>query len=72
MKNSKPQAKDISDEMFLTEMRRVRHPWGWTTRWNMELPYPEKVVLAKAASLIRRKVIGGCACGCRGDFREPT
>ena len=29
---------------------------------------PEKVVLAKARKLIRRKLIDGCDCGCRGDF----
>ena len=30
---------------------------------------PEKVVLAKMDSLIRRGLVDGCACGCRGDFR---
>lgn len=29
---------------------------------------PWKVVLAKARSLIRRGLIDGCSCGCRGDF----
>jgi hypothetical protein len=29
---------------------------------------PPKVVLAKAKKLLRRGVIDGCACGCRGDF----
>lgn len=29
---------------------------------------PPKVVLAKARRLIRRGVIDGCECGCRGDF----
>jgi hypothetical protein len=29
---------------------------------------PEKVVLAKAKRLMRRGLISGCACGCRGDF----
>ena len=32
---------------------------------------PEKVVLAKARRLIRRRILDGCACGCRGDF-EPV
>lgn len=32
------------------------------------LRYPEKVVLAKAKTLIRRGIIDGCCCGCRGDF----
>lgn len=30
--------------------------------------YPEKVVLAKARKLIRRGLLDGCYCGCRGDF----
>jgi len=30
---------------------------------------PEKVVLAKAKRLIRRGLIDGCGCGCRGDFQ---
>lgn len=33
---------------------------------------PEKIVLAKARKLIRRGVIDGCACGCRGDFEIPA
>lgn len=28
----------------------------------------EKVARAKMKSLYRRKLIGGCTCGCRGDF----
>lgn len=29
---------------------------------------PYKVVLAKARKLIRRGLLTGCACGCRGEF----
>jgi hypothetical protein len=29
---------------------------------------PEKVALAKMKALIRRGLVDGCACGCRGDF----
>jgi hypothetical protein len=29
---------------------------------------PLKVVLAKARKLIRRGLLTGCACGCRGEF----
>jgi len=31
---------------------------------------PEKLVLAKARKLIRRGLLTGCACGCRGEW-EP-
>ncbi|MBL7487125.1 hypothetical protein [Frankia sp. AgW1.1] len=39
----------------------------------VEVPWPdpvipEKIVLAKAKRLIRRGLLEGCACGCRGDF----
>lgn len=30
---------------------------------------PAKVVLAKARKLIRRRLLDGCECGCRGDWR---
>lgn len=33
---------------------------------------PEKVVLAKLRSLIKRKLMTGCPCGCRGDFELPV
>lgn len=32
---------------------------------------PEKVILAKAKTLIRQGRLWGCACGCRGDFELP-
>lgn len=60
----------------------------WATRWDVAavlgrredlIPaaepvpgVPDKVVLAKARRLIRRGLIGGCACGCRGDFYLTT
>lgn len=31
---------------------------------------PEKVVLAKARRLIRRGLVDGCFCGCRGDLKR--
>lgn len=38
-----------------------------------EIPgVPSKVVLAKARRLIRRGLLHGCACGCRGDFIITT
>jgi hypothetical protein len=39
------------------------------SRYPEEFPgVPRKVVLAKARRLILRGVLGGCWCGCRGDF----
>ena len=31
---------------------------------------PPKVALAKMRSLIRRGLVEGCGCGCRGDFES--
>lgn len=39
------------------------------TDFSAEPPIPEKVVLAKARRLVKRGLIDGCCCGCRGDFR---
>lgn len=30
--------------------------------------FPPKVVLAKLKSMVKRGLIHGCTCGCRGDF----
>jgi len=66
------QAKDISDEEItrvITAIRTERNMW--TSRWDLEerLPqYPPKVILAKCRSMLRRGLITGCPCGCRGNF----
>jgi hypothetical protein len=77
-------AKDIRDTDMLTVIAAMNaRPWpgGSTTspRWMMtwELdeafsPFPPKVVLAKARALIKRGLIDGCGCGCRGDFVITT
>lgn len=43
----------------------------WVFTWDLEkeLPeYPWKVLLAKCRKLIKRGLLDGCTCGCRGDF----
>lgn len=32
---------------------------------------PPKLALAKMRTLIKNKLVVGCACGCRGDFDLP-
>lgn len=47
-------------------------PDAWVFTWDMEIAlaeFPPKVIAAKMASLIRRGLVSGCACGCRGDFQ---
>lgn len=46
----------------------------WSTTSDVASHFPQfhyKVVMAKLRSAIRRKIIDGCACGCRGDFEVP-
>ena len=80
------QAKHIPDGEILALMRPrpfppemiAAYPWiGATTpvwlRYELEQAFPEftpRVVLAKCRALIRRGLITGCACGCRGDFER--
>jgi hypothetical protein len=47
-------------------------------RWNVHAeletdvgPIPERLFLAKARGLMARGLLGGCACGCRGDYHLP-
>lgn len=58
---------------------------GWATRWHVDMHLggldhtdtlvsdvpgvPAKVTLAKARRLIKRGLIDGCPCGCRGDYQ---
>ncbi len=50
-------------------------PWTIFPHWifvsNLErvMPFfPTEVIVAEAAALIRRGLLEGCRCGCRGDF----
>jgi hypothetical protein len=70
-------AADITDAELLEAVRAVRGKYGvprWSTLWDVQraLPYPTKVVQAKLKSAVRRGLLTGCACGCRGDFEEPS
>lgn len=78
-------AADIDDELFLRAVREsvdYHHdvsPYGWRARWTVQetleklmgCRLPEKVFLAKARRLIRRGVLHGCDCSCRGDYHLP-
>lgn len=64
-------ASDIPDQTFLDTVRACgRGRSGWAMEWDVtaRLGYPRKVVLAKARKLIKRGLMDGCACGCRGDW----
>lgn len=70
MSERRMQAKDIPDEPILRLLETRNGEWTlwWDITKAMPEGVPEKVVLAKMASLIRRGLVDGCACGCRGDF----
>jgi hypothetical protein len=71
------QCKDIPDETFLDAVRRTPGtPVGnWRMRWKVQAelekqtgPIPENLFLAKVRRLFARGLLGGCDCGCRGDY----
>lgn len=68
------QAKHLDDATILEFVRTVNDDGRWALIWDFEdiLPdVPHKVIRAKCKSLIRRKLLQGCTCGCRGDFFIP-
>lgn len=66
------QAKHIPDAAMIDAIARVEAQRALgATRWELAEAFPElppKVVLAKCGQLVRRGLIQGCTCGCRGDF----
>lgn len=67
------QCKDIPDAPILAVIARQQHKSGgvWLCAWYLEPYYsdfPDKLFRAKMGSLIKRGLVQGCACGCRGDY----
>lgn len=68
-------AKDIPDVEMLQAVENARLAFGgaWAVR-NRDLDpkhfpdIPMKVCQAKRRQLIKRGLMDGCTCGCRGDF----
>lgn len=74
------QCKDIPDHAFLDAVRRSpgTPSQNWRMRWIVHAaleeavgPIPENLLLAKARKLIAAGKLGGCDCGCRGDWHLP-
>jgi hypothetical protein len=66
--------KDIPDRPILEMLAQNPaqwHNWCWP-KWNvcdaMPKDIPPKLAHAKMRMMIRRGVVDGCPCGCRGDF----
>ena len=72
------QCKDIPDAPIIEFLRQNCGPYKWATWGNgysmptvqdaMPAGTPPKLQLAKMRMLIRRGIVRGCPCGCRGDF----
>lgn len=76
------QAKDILDSEVLNYLADRQGKWTCLWYGSLKNSCPEvsdvyyampegtpcKVALAKMRSLHRRGLVGGCGCGCRGDF----
>jgi hypothetical protein len=74
------QCKDIPDEAFLDAVRRApgTSAMNWRMRWDVHAELEEAIgsvpvnlLLAKARKLIGAGKMGGCPCGCRGDWHLP-
>jgi len=69
------QCKDIPDRPILEMLAKNPeqwHNWYFGNDFDvgkaMPVGTPEKLVLSKMQMMIRRGVVDGCPCGCRGDF----
>lgn len=77
------QTKDIPDEYILDILVQYQGQWAFWAgnelwfRDKKDNPiivkiysddFPPKLIHSKFKSLVKRKLIGGCSCGCRGDF----
>jgi len=65
------QAADIDDWEFLNLVAAYNLDEDrWALVWDMQAYFdvPFKVIRAKARKLLRRGLMDGCHCGCRGDF----
>ncbi|MNR71367.1 hypothetical protein D3C71_19820 [compost metagenome] len=49
-------------------MNKDGQPFENSVQQAMPAGVPRKLVQAKMGSLIRRGLVDGCVCGCRGDF----
>lgn len=67
-------AADIPDETLLRVVDHIQREAGmWALVFDIhavieDCGIPWKVVNAKLAKLIKRGLLDGCTCGCRGDF----
>jgi len=73
------QCKDIPDTPILEFLSDLLGVWAtWFPKVEGGMPSvldampedtPPKLALAKMKQLVKRGLVDGCGCGCRGDFR---
>ena len=73
------QCKDIPDRPIIEMLAKNPGQWhNWYFRDQFDVTAampantPEKLVIAKMRMLMRRELVDGCDCGCRGDFEITT
>lgn len=84
VENRRMKCSDIPDDLFLEAVNRTPsvdgsfEPRFWRMRWDVQTTLesslgevPEKLFIAKARKLMKAKKLGGCPCGCRGDYHIP-
>jgi len=63
---------DLSDERVLAVVSEIVADRGYPAdRWSVAArcaDVPEKIVYAKLRRLVKRGLLTGCPCGCRGDY----
>lgn len=70
------QCKDIPEEPILRFLESLNGTWAnWfdiefenSVRRAMPPDVPPRLACAKMAMMIRKGVVDGCPCGCRGDY----
>lgn len=70
--------KDIEDVPLLKfidekqKEKRAANKGSWVHVWDFEgtsyFDLPDRLFRAKMGKLIKRKLVSGCNCGCRGDY----
>lgn len=71
------QSKDIPDLPILEFLQQRKgglcswfgNEYANSVTHAMPSDTPPKLVLAKMRQLMKRKLVDGCGCGCRGDFK---
>lgn len=73
MSTLRVQAKHIPTDAILAMLANEEYEYGLGAHLRevsalFDDRFPWKVVLAKMRGLIKRGLVSGCDCGCRGDF----